>query len=76
MLVKLVKWLSTIGIIASMLLTAYNIYPLNLYVALPATLGWIAVSFYWNETSLIAMNLVALAIYCLGILNYFGVVLW
>lgn len=73
---KLVKWLSTIGIIASMLLTAYNIYPLNLYVALPATLGWIAVSFYWNETSLIAMNLVALAIYCLGILNYFGVVLW
>ena len=76
MLVKLVKWLSTIGIIASMLLTAYNIYPLNLYVAIPATLGWIAVSFYWNETSLIAMNLVALAIYCLGILNYFGVVLW
>jgi hypothetical protein len=76
MLVKLVKWLSTIGIIASMLLTAYNIYPLNLYVAIPATLGWIVVSFMWNETSLIAMNLVALAIYCLGILNYFGVVLW
>ena len=75
-MMKLVKWLSTIGIITSMLLTAYNIYPLNLYVALPATLGWIAVSFYWNETSLIAMNLVALAIYCLGILNYFGVVLW
>lgn len=69
----IVKWLSTLGIIASMLLTAYNVYPLNLYVAIPATLGWIIVSFYWNETSLIAMNLVALAIYCLGILNYFGV---
>ena len=76
MLVKLLKWLSTIGIIGSMLLTAYNIYPLNLYIAIPATLGWIVVSFMWNETSLIAMNLVALAIYCLGILNYFGVVLW
>ena len=68
--------MATAGIIASMLLTAYNIYPLNLYVAIPATLGWIVVSFMWNETSLIAMNLVALAIYCLGILNYFGVVLW
>ena len=76
MLVKLLKWLSTIGIIGSMLLTAYNIYPLNLYIAIPATLGWIVVSFMWNETSLIALNLVALAIYCLGILNYFGVVLW
>ena len=72
----MIKWLSTIGIIASMLLTAFNIYPLNLYVAIPATLGWIVVSFMWNETSLIAMNLVALAIYCLCILNYFGVVLW
>jgi hypothetical protein len=72
----MIKWLSTIGIIASMLLTAFNIYPLNLYVAIPATLGWIVVSFMWNETSLIALNLVALAIYCLGILNYFGVVLW
>ena len=72
----MIKWLSTIGIIASMLLTAFNIYPLNLYVAIPATLGWIVVSFMWNETSLIALNLVAIAIYCLGILNYFGVVLW
>ena len=75
MLVKLLKWLSTLGIICSMLLTAYNIYPINLYVAIPATLGWIVVSFYWEETSLIALNLVALAIYLLGILNYLGVTL-
>lgn len=75
MLVKLLKWLSTLGIICSMLLTAYNIYPLNLYIAIPATLGWIVVSFYWEETSLIALNLVALAIYLLGILNYLGVTL-
>ena len=72
---KLLKWISTLGIICSMLLTAYNIYPLNLYVAIPATLGWIVISFIWEETSLIAMNLVALAIYLLGILNYIGVTL-
>ena len=70
MLVKLVKWLSTIGIIGSMLLTAFNIYPLNLYIAIPATVGWIVVSFVWKETSLIAMNIVALGIYLLGIINY------
>ena len=70
MLVKLVKWLSTIGIIGSMLLTAYNIYPLNLYIAIPATLGWIVVSFVWKETSLIAMNTIALCIYILGAINY------
>ena len=69
----LLKWLSTLGIIGSMLLTAYNIYPLNLYIAIPATLGWIVVSFVWEETSLIALNLIALCIYLLGILNYLGV---
>ena len=67
---KLVKWLSTIGIICSMLLTSFNIYPLNLYIAIPATLGWMVVSFVWKETSLIAMNVVALGIYLLGIFNY------
>ena len=72
-MITIIKWFSSILIICSMLLTAYNIYPLNLYVAIPATLGWIVVSFVWEETSLIAMNLVALAIYSLGIINYLGV---
>ena len=72
-MITIIKWFSSILIICSMLLTAYNIYPLNLYVAIPATLGWIVVSFIWEETSLIAMNLVALAIYSLGIINYLGV---
>ena len=66
----IIKWLSTLGIIGSMFLTAYNIDPLNLYVAIPATLGWIIVSFIWKETSLIAMNLTALFIYILGVINY------
>ena len=70
MLVKLIKWLSTIGIIGSMLLTAYNIYPLNLYIAIPATIGWLVISFVWKETSLIAMNTIALMIYILGVINY------
>jgi len=68
--VLIVKWMATAGIICSMLLTAYNVYPLNLYIAIPATLGWMVVSFVWKETSLIAMNVVALGIYLLGIFNY------
>ena len=53
-----------------MLLTAYDIYPLNLYIAIPATIGWLVISFVWKESSLIAMNIVALGIYILGIINY------
>ena len=65
-----VKWISSIFIIISMILTAANIYPINLFLALPGTLGWIYVSFMWRDKSMISMNLVALTIYILGITNY------
>ena len=68
--VNIIKWISSLLIITSMLLTAFNIYPLNLYIAIPATIGWMVVSFVWKENSLIAMNVVALGIYLLGIFNY------
>ena len=68
--ITVVKTFSSIVIITSMIFTAANIYPLNLYIAVPATLGWLWVSFQWKDKSLIAMNLVGLTIYALGITNY------
>ena len=65
-----VKTFSSIVIIMSMIFTAANIYPLNLFIAIPATLGWLWVSFQWRDKSLISMNLVGLTIYMLGITNY------
>ena len=65
-----IKWIGSIIIIISMILTASNIYPYNLYTAIPGTLAWIYVSFKWNDKSLIAMNFVALTIYLLGIISF------
>jgi hypothetical protein len=65
-----IKWIGSLFIITSMILTASNIYPLNLYLALPGTLAWIYVSFMWKDKSLICMNTVALTIYCMGIINF------
>ena len=64
-----IKWTGSIFIIISMILTASNIYPYNLYTAIPGTLLWIYVSFMWNDRSLIAMNFTALTIYMIGIIN-------
>ena len=66
-----VKTFSSIVIIMSMIFTAANIYPLNLFIAIPATLGWLWVSFQWRDKSLISMNIVGLTIYLLGIVNYY-----
>jgi hypothetical protein len=65
-----VKWISSIIIIISMILTSANIYPLNIFLALPATLGWIYVSFQWKDKAMISMNFVALTIYILGVVNF------
>ena len=65
-----IKWIGSIIIIISMILTAANIYPYNLFTAIPGTLAWMYVSFKWNDKSFILMNSVALTIYLLGITNY------
>ena len=66
-----VKWTSSVLIIISMILTASGDYhPWNLYIAVPATIGWVIVSFCWKDKSLILMNTIALTIYMLGITKY------
>ena len=66
-----VKWISSVLIIISMILTASGDYhPWNLYIAVPATIGWVIVSFCWRDKSLILMNTIALTIYMLGINKY------
>ena len=69
-LINKVKWISSVFIIISMILTSANIYPLNLYVAVIPTLGWIWVSIQWRDNALVAMNMTALTIYLIGIINY------
>ena len=66
-----IKWISSLLIILSMILTASGDYhPYNLYIAVPATIGWVIVSFAWRDKSLILMNIIALTIYLLGITKH------
>ena len=70
-MIQSVKWISSVLIIISMILTASGDYhPYNLYIAVPATIGWIIVSFAWRDKSLILMNTIALTIYLLGITKH------
>ena len=70
-MIQSVKWISSVLIIISMILTASGEYhPYNLYIAVPATIGWVIVSFAWRDKSLILMNIIALTIYLLGITKH------
>ena len=70
-MIQTIKWISSLLIIISMILTASGDYhPYNLYIAVPATVGWVIVSFAWRDKSLILMNIIALTIYLLGIAKH------
>ena len=70
-MIQTIKWISSLLIIISMILTASGEYhPYNLYIAVPATVGWVIVSFAWRDKSLILMNTIALTIYLLGIAKH------
>jgi len=70
-MIQTIKWISSLLIIISMILTASGDYhPYNLYIAVPATIGWVIVSFCWRDKSLILMNTIALTIYLLGITKH------
>jgi len=70
-MVQTIKWISSVLIIISMILTASGDYhPYNLYIAVPATMGCVIVSFCWIDKSLILMNTIALTIYLLGITKH------
>ena len=70
-MIQAIKWISSLLIIISMILTASGEYhPYNLYIAVPASIGWVIVSFAWRDKSLILMNIIALTIYLLGITKH------
>ena len=66
-----VKWVSSIIIISGMILSSLNLYPYNLFVHALGVTGWLWVGFLWHDRALIVVNAVAIAIFVLGIGNYY-----
>ena len=65
-----IKWVSSIILLVGMILTAQNIYPINLFVNIAGLIGWLIVSIMWNDRALIVINAVGVSIYANGIVAY------
>ena len=66
-----IKWVSSFVIIIAMLFTSANMFPINLWIANVGFIGWTVVGMLWHDRALIVLNSISLAIYSLGILNYY-----
>ena len=66
-----IKWASSFVIIIAMLFTSANMFPINLWIANIGFIGWTIVGMLWHDRALIVLNSISLAIYTLGIINYY-----
>ena len=51
--------------------TAIELFPINLFIANIGFIGWLLVGMLWHDRALIVLNSISLAIYTLGIVNYY-----
>jgi hypothetical protein len=58
---------STAILIIGVALTAWNIYPLNIYLSLLGNVGWMIIGLMWKKWSLITIQIVVTIIYIAGI---------
>ena len=68
-----IEWVSTVILIVGVALTAYNIYPLNVYVSFLGNFGWVIVGLLWKKWSLIIIQIIISIIYIGGLLQHYGV---
>jgi len=67
------EWISTAILIIGVGLTAWNIYPLNIYFSLVGNLGWFVVGWMWRKYSLLTIQVVVTIIYVAGLFQHYGV---
>ena len=68
-----IEWISTVVLIVGVALTAYNVYPLNVYVSFLGNFGWVIVGLLWKKWSLIIIQIIISIIYIGGLLQHYGV---
>jgi|TARA_R110000787_G_scaffold182725_1_gene294706 hypothetical protein len=56
-----IKWFASIVLMGSTVLTANNVYPMNLYFHSLGIGGWLIVGMLWNDRALMVINAFALA---------------
>ena len=68
-----IKWVSSFIVLIGMVLTATDVYPMNLWFHAVGVLGWFVVGMLWHDRALTSLNLVAFAIFTMGLIQaYYG----
>ena len=63
----MIKWISTIFVLAGILLTNLNIYPLNIYLHGLGVIGWTIAGFIYKDKAILTNFGLQIPIFALGV---------
>lgn len=63
------EWLCTAVLLIGVVLTSFNIYPMNIWFLLVGNLGWIGLGWMWRKWSLIILQSIITIIYIAGLIK-------
>lgn len=66
---KVYEWSATAVLIIGVVLTSWNIYPLNIYFSLLGNVMWLVLGVMWKKMSLLAVQILITVIYIAGIIK-------
>lgn len=66
-MITYIKWLGTASYITGMVLTSFNVYPLNLLFGGIGGLAWFITGVYWRDKALSIVEFASAAIYFSGL---------
>jgi len=69
-----IKWIGTILCLCGILLTSFNIYPLNIVLSIIGSTLWTAAGIIQRDIPLFIVEAVAVAFYLAGLINYTRIV--
>ena len=70
----MIKWAGTILCLCGILLTSFNIYPLNIVLSIIGSTLWTAAGIIQRDMPLFLVEAVAVLFYLAGLLNYTRIV--
>jgi hypothetical protein len=65
-----IEWSATATLLVGVVLTALNVFPLNIYLSVLGNLLWLVVAFHWKKMSLVVVELIILLIYLAGMYKH------
>jgi len=65
----ILEWLATFILIIGVALTAYNIYPMNIYLGFFGNMLWAIIAICWRKWSLLTVQVIITVLYIAGIMH-------